>query len=51
MTNVGFKFKTPKKTDIKQWTLLEKTWENQHITTNGIKTYVGPKKRTVTQMF
>ena len=43
MVNVGFKFKTPKKTDIKQWKLLEKTWENQRKIVNGKEIYVGPK--------
>lgn len=51
MVNVGFKFKTPKKSDIKKWKQLEKTWENQHITINGVNTYIGPKNRVVKQSF
>lgn len=49
MTNVGFKFKTPKKKDIKQWKLLEKTWENQYISINNQKIYTGPKPTIVIQ--
>jgi len=51
MTDVGFKFKTPKKNNIKQWTTLEKTWENQYKCIDGIKTYVGPKNKIVKQTF
>jgi len=51
MVNVGFKFKTPKKSDLKKWKELEKTWENQYVYLNGIKNYVGPKKRIVQQSF
>lgn len=51
MINVGFKFKTPKKNNIKQWKLLEKSWENQYLSINGVSTYVGPKKRIVKQSF
>lgn len=51
MTDVGFKFRTPKKNDIKQWKYLEKTWENQYKYINGEKTYIGPKERIVGQSF
>ncbi len=51
MIDVGFKFKTPKKTNIKQWKHLEATWENQHKYINGVKTYVGPKNRVHQQNF
>ena len=51
MTDVGFKFKTPKKNNIKQWKILEKTWENQCKTINGEKIYVGPKIKVVQQIF
>ena len=51
MTDVGFKFKTPKKKDIKQWKLLEKTWENQYITINKKKIYTGPQTKIVEQRF
>lgn len=51
MTDVGFKFKTPKKSDKARWKLLELTWENQHKTIKGVKTYVGPKTRVVSQSF
>ncbi len=43
MTDVGFKFKTPKKKDIKQSKLLEKTWENQYQYINNKKIYTGPQ--------
>ena len=51
MTEVGFKFRTPKKNDIKQWKHLETTWENQYKTINGEKTYIGPIERVVKQSF
>ena len=51
MVDVGFKFKTPKKYDVKQWKHLEQTWENQYKFINGVKTYVGPKKCKVQQSF
>lgn len=51
MVDVGFKFKTPKKYDTKKWKHLEKTWENQYIYKNGIKTYIGPENRKVKQSF
>jgi hypothetical protein len=51
MTDVGFKFKTPKKKDIKQWKLLEKTWENQYQLINNKKIYTGPQPKIVMQTF
>ena len=51
MTEVGFKFRTPKKNDVKQWKRLEQTWENQYKYINGEKKYVGPKERVVQQSF
>lgn len=51
MTEVGFKFRTPKKNDIKQWKYLEKNWENQYKYINGEKKYIGPKERIVQQSF
>lgn len=51
MTNVGFKFRTPKKNDIKQWKHLETTWENQIKHINGEEKYVGPKEKIVKQCF
>lgn len=51
MINVGFKFKTPKKHDIKKWKQLENTWENQYKFINKEKCYVGPKDRIVQQSF
>jgi hypothetical protein len=51
MIDVGFKFKTPKKNDIKQWKILEKTWEYQYIITNNNRIYVGPHNKVVKQLF
>jgi hypothetical protein len=52
MTEVGFKFRTPKKNNIKEWSRLQKTWENQYkYDENGNKIYVGPKSRIVKQQF
>ena len=51
MVNVGFKFRTPKKNNVKQWNHLKKTWENQYKYINGVETYVGPKIRKVKQTF
>ncbi len=51
MTNVGFKFKTPKKNDVKKWKSLENTWENQSKYIDGKIIYTGPKKRIVKQSF
>lgn len=51
MTDVGFKFKTPKKNDVKQWKHLEKKWEYQYKYINGEKKYIGPKEKVVKQMF
>lgn len=52
MTDVGFKFKTPKKDNIKEWQNLKKVWENQFkYDEKGNKIYVGPKNRLVEQHF
>jgi hypothetical protein len=52
MTNVGVKFKTPKKNNIKKWKNLQKVWENQFkYDKNGNSIYVGPKNRVVEQNF
>ncbi len=51
MTDVGFKFRTPKKSDIKTWKNLEKTWENQYKKINGKEIYVGPKEKVIKQSF
>lgn len=51
MVDVGFKFKTPKKNDIKQWKHLQETWEVQQQCINGVSTYVGPKVKTWKQSF
>lgn len=51
MTDVGFKFRVPKKQDVHKWKHLQNTWENQYTIQNGVKCYVGPKKRTIIQTF
>jgi hypothetical protein len=52
MTDVGVKFKTPKKDNIKEWKNLEKVWETQFkYDDKGEEIYVGPKKRVVEQNF
>lgn len=51
MVNVGFKFKTPKKSDIKSWKDLQKTWQVQQKFVDGVETYVGPKERIVDPSF
>jgi hypothetical protein len=51
MVNVGFKFKTPKKNNSKQWEVLQKTWENQYVTIQDEQTYVGPLNKKVKQKF
>ena len=51
MVNVGFKFKTPKKSDIKSWKHLQKTWQVQQKFVDGVETYVGPKERIVDPSF
>ena len=51
MVDVGFKFRTPKKNDVKQWKHLQETWEVQQQYINGVSTYVGPKVRTWKQNF
>ena len=52
MTEVGVKFKTPKKDNIKEWLHLEKTWENQYkYDKDGNKIYVGPKTCIVKKKF
>ncbi len=43
MTNVGFKFKTPKKNDVKKWKELENTWAKQTKIINGNVVDVAPK--------
>lgn len=45
MTDVGFKFKTPSKNNIKQWKFLEKTWQYQYKYNNSEKIYIGPKNK------
>ncbi len=51
MIDVGFKFRTPKKKDVKQWKHLEKTWENQYRYIGWERINVGPRPRVVKQAF
>lgn len=49
MTNVGTKFKTPKKSNKAKWKLLQSKWENQYKFFNSNGEYVGPTPRVVIQ--
>jgi hypothetical protein len=51
MTNVGFKFKTPKKSNKANWKILQSTWENQYKYSCDKGKYVGPSPRVVSQRF
>lgn len=43
MTDVGYKFRTPKKNDVKKWNQLKNTWSIQKKYINGEQTCVAPK--------
>lgn len=52
MTDVGCKFKTPKKNNIKEWKNLEKVWTTQFkYDEKGNTIYIGPKNKVVKQNF
>jgi hypothetical protein len=51
MVNVGFKFKTPKKNNVKKWKELKETWENQSVRIDGKRINLYTKKNIVKQSF